>query len=59
MAVHSAELRFSTRGDADVVDVTVVQRVVGEAEVDEGQGLIFVRGSTAAVSRSAPGSNSS
>lgn len=51
MAVHTAELRFSTRGDGDVVDVTPdVQGVVEEAGAGEGQALVFVRGSTAAVS---------
>jgi secondary thiamine-phosphate synthase enzyme len=51
MAVHTAELRFSTQGDANVVDITVeVQRVVEEARTREGQALAFVRGSTAAIS---------
>jgi secondary thiamine-phosphate synthase enzyme len=50
MAMHTAELRFSTRGDTDVVDLTGdVQRVVSEAGVGEGQALAFVRGSTAAI----------
>lgn len=50
MSVHSAELRLSTRGDGDVVDLTgEVQRVVEEAGVDEGQATAFVRGSTAAI----------
>ena len=50
MAVHTAELRFSTRGDADVIDITTeVQRAVEEAGVGEGQALAFVRGSTAAI----------
>jgi secondary thiamine-phosphate synthase enzyme len=51
VAVHSVELRFSTRGDSDVVDLTAaVQRVVDNAAVAEGQALAFVRGSTAAIS---------
>jgi len=51
MAVRGAELRLSTQGDADVIEITgEVQRVVAEAEVTEGQALVFVRGSTAAVS---------
>lgn len=51
MGVQSAELRFSTRGDSDVVDITAeVRRVVEEAGVAEGQALAFVRGSTAAIS---------
>lgn len=51
MTVKTAELRFSTRGDGDVVDLTgEVQRAVSEAGVGEGQALAFVRGSTAAIS---------
>lgn len=48
--VGTTELRFSTRGDADVVDVTAdVTRCVAEAGVAHGQVLTFVRGSTAAI----------
>ncbi len=51
MAAHTVELRFSTRGDSDVVDVTAdVQPIVEQAGVGEGQALVFVRGSTAAIS---------
>jgi secondary thiamine-phosphate synthase enzyme len=51
MAVHTAELRFSTRGDGDVVDITTeVARCVEEVGVREGQVVAFVRGSTAAIS---------
>jgi secondary thiamine-phosphate synthase enzyme len=51
MAVHTDHLRFSTRGDGDVIDITAeVQRAVEEAAAAEGQALAFVRGSTAAVS---------
>ncbi len=50
MTVHTSELRFSTRGDGDVIDVTgEVARVVAEAGTEEGQALVFVRGSTAAI----------
>ena len=50
MAVHTGELDFSTRGDADVIDITAaVQRVVGEGGFDEGLATAFVRGSTAAI----------
>jgi secondary thiamine-phosphate synthase enzyme len=50
MAAHTAELRLSTQGDTDVIDITAaVQRVVEEAGAGEGQVLIFVRGSTAAI----------
>jgi secondary thiamine-phosphate synthase enzyme len=51
MGVHSVELRLSTGGDSDVVDITAeAQRVVEEAGVGAGQVLAFVRGSTAAIS---------
>ena len=51
MAIRTHELRFSTRGDGDVVDITAeVARCVEEAGVREGVVVVFVRGSTAAVS---------
>ena len=50
MATHSGELKLSTAGDADVVDITGgVQDVVGDAPFGEGLATAFVRGSTAAV----------
>ena len=50
MAIHTDELSFSTKGDTDVVDITAeVGRIVGAAGVVEGQALVFVRGSTAAI----------
>ena len=50
MAVHTGELDFSTRGDADVIDITAeVQRIVAEGSVDDGLMTAFVRGSTAAI----------
>jgi secondary thiamine-phosphate synthase enzyme len=50
MAFHSGELKLSTRGDADVIDITAeVERVVGEGPVGDGVVTAFVRGSTAAV----------
>jgi secondary thiamine-phosphate synthase enzyme len=50
MPVHTGELSLSTRGDADMIDITDgVQRVVSAAGVDEGIVSSFVRGSTAAV----------
>jgi secondary thiamine-phosphate synthase enzyme len=50
MEVKGAELRFSTRGDGDAIDITTeVQRLVGEAGVGEGQASAFVHGSTAAI----------
>jgi secondary thiamine-phosphate synthase enzyme len=50
MTIHTGELSVSTRGDADVVDITAeVRRIVEAAGVVEGQALVFVRGSTAAI----------
>jgi secondary thiamine-phosphate synthase enzyme len=50
MAVHTGELRLSTQGDADVVDITEgVQRIVHAAGVGEGLVSAFVRGSTAGI----------
>lgn len=50
MAVHTAEISFSTQGDGDVLDITAaVEGVVAEAGIHEGQALAFVRGSTAAI----------
>lgn len=51
MPTHSGELRLSTRGDADVIDITAeVQNVVSAAPSQEGVATAFVRGSTAAIS---------
>jgi secondary thiamine-phosphate synthase enzyme len=48
--VRTTELRLSTRGDADIVDLTgAVARAVAESGVGEGQATAFVRGSTAAI----------
>jgi secondary thiamine-phosphate synthase enzyme len=50
VTVHNGELNLSTRGDADIVDITAeVQRVVSEGPVDDGVMTAFVRGSTAAI----------
>jgi secondary thiamine-phosphate synthase enzyme len=50
VAVHSAELRLSTQGDTDVVDITnEVQCVVADGPIEEGLATAFVRGSTAAI----------
>jgi secondary thiamine-phosphate synthase enzyme len=50
VAVHTGELRLSTQGDADVIDITDgVQRVVSSTGIDEGLAAAFVRGSTAGV----------
>jgi secondary thiamine-phosphate synthase enzyme len=48
--VHTAEIRLSTRGDTDVIDITrELAAAVAESGIDEGQASAFVRGSTAAV----------
>ena len=50
VAVHTADLRLATRGDAEVIDITAdVQRVVAEGPIDDGMVTAFVRGSTAAI----------
>lgn len=50
MAVHTGELRLSTEGDADVVDISEgAQRVVSAAGIEQGLVTAFVRGSTAAI----------
>ena len=50
MAVHSGELRLSTDGDGDVIDLTeAVQSVVGQAGVENGVASVFVPGATAAI----------
>jgi secondary thiamine-phosphate synthase enzyme len=48
--VHTAELRFSTRGDGDVIDLT--DGLLGAARsagVEDGLVSVFVPGSTAAI----------
>jgi len=48
--VRTTEVRFSTQGDGDTVDITAeLQRAVAEAGVEDGQATAFVRGSTAAI----------
>jgi secondary thiamine-phosphate synthase enzyme len=50
MAVHTGELRLSTKGDNDIVDITDgVQRIVATAGAPDAQATAFVRGSTAAI----------
>jgi secondary thiamine-phosphate synthase enzyme len=50
MAVASSELRLSTAGDGDVLDITSeVQAAVAAAGLGEGPALAVVRGSTAAI----------
>jgi secondary thiamine-phosphate synthase enzyme len=50
MATHTSDLRVSSEGNADILDITgEVQQVVEESGVHEGLALAFVRGSTAAI----------
>jgi secondary thiamine-phosphate synthase enzyme len=50
MALHTVELRVSSQGDTDIVDITgEVQEAVERAGAEEGQALAFVRGSTVAI----------
>lgn len=50
MATQAFELRLSTEGDCDVLDLTAeIGRIVSEAGVENGQVTAFVRGSTAAI----------
>ena len=50
MAVHTSEISLSTRGDADVIDLSgALREAVAASGVREGQASAFVRGSTAAI----------
>ena len=50
MELHTGQLRFSTEGDGDVIDLTEgVQSVLDSAGVESGIVSVFVPGSTAAV----------
>ncbi len=50
MAVFTKELRFSTRGEIDLVDITAeVERVVEESGIKNGHVLVFVPGATGAI----------
>jgi secondary thiamine-phosphate synthase enzyme len=50
VTVHAGQLRFSTEGDGDVIDITAgVRSVVAQAGVQSGIASVFVPGSTAAV----------
>ena len=50
MATYSGELRLSTAGDGDTIDLTEgVERVVAQSGVRDGTVSVFVPGSTAAV----------
>ncbi len=50
MPIHTEELRFSTEGDGDVIDLTEgLASVVRSAEAEHGVVSVFVPGSTAAI----------
>jgi secondary thiamine-phosphate synthase enzyme len=50
VALHTGQLRFSTEGDGDVIDLTEgVQSVIEASGVESGMVSVFVPGSTAAV----------
>jgi secondary thiamine-phosphate synthase enzyme len=50
MKVHASEVRLSTQGNGDAVDITGhVQGSVDEAGITDGLVTAFVRGSTAAI----------
>src|ERR671923_2412479 len=51
MGVHSAQIRLSTEGNGDIIDITPgVEEVVDTAGIDDGLVSVFVAHSTAAVS---------
>jgi secondary thiamine-phosphate synthase enzyme len=48
--LHTGQLRFSTNGDGDVIDLTEgVESVLESSGVEDGMVSVFVPGSTAAV----------
>jgi secondary thiamine-phosphate synthase enzyme len=48
--LHTGQLRFSTEGDGDVIDLTEgVQSVLESSGLEQGLVAVFVPGSTAAV----------
>ncbi|ASI99149.1 secondary thiamine-phosphate synthase enzyme YjbQ [Thermococcus celer] len=50
MKVVTRELRFETRGEIDLIDITrEVERIVEESGVENGQALVFVPGATGAI----------
>ena len=50
MPVHAGQLRFSTQGDGDVIDITAgVESVVAQAGTENSVVSVFVPGTTAAV----------
>src|SRR3954463_9641631 len=50
MATYSGELKLTTAGDGDTIDLTEgVERVVSQSGAAEGTVTVFVPGSTAAI----------
>jgi secondary thiamine-phosphate synthase enzyme len=50
MSVHTAQIRVSTEGDGDIIDITRgVQEIVDTAGIADGAVAVFVAHSTAAV----------
>jgi secondary thiamine-phosphate synthase enzyme len=50
MGVHTSEVRISTDGDADIVDLSAaLASAVAQSGVADGQASAFVRGSTAGI----------
>ncbi|MCA9600165.1 MAG: secondary thiamine-phosphate synthase enzyme YjbQ [Myxococcales bacterium] len=50
MRVHSAEIELTTRGDADIVDITDrVRAAVAKSGIGDGIGCVFVPGATAGI----------
>jgi len=50
MKVLTEELRFSTRGEIDLVDITRdIEEIVEKSEIKNGQVLVFVPGATGAI----------
>ena len=48
--IYTKELRFSTRGEIDLVDITAeVERAVEESGIQNGIALVFVPGATGAI----------
>ena len=48
--IHTKELRFSTKGEIDLVDITAeVERAVEESGIENGVALVFVPGATGAI----------
>lgn len=50
MSVHHSEINIQTRGETDIVDITLdVQNAVSKSKINEGIVCVFVSGSTGSV----------